>query len=123
MSLKRGAGVNHGFSHIGPGEFGPDFQMPSRSARPMYPSAGLTFGLLWQAKRARPRITRIPFYSIVSRGFTRLTFFYFFPLSKGMTLSFLGYVLSTKLRSHSVLSSITCTSVAGGIMMNRRQLW
>jgi len=36
--------------------------------------------------------------------------------------SLLGNILSAKLFSHSILFSITCTSVTGGIMMNRRQL-
>jgi len=35
--------------------------------------------------------------------------------------SFLGYVLSTELSSHSILFSITCTNVTGRIM-KRRQL-
>jgi len=51
--------------------------------------------------------------------------FYFFTLSKGIDdgLSFLGYVLSTKPSfCLTVLFSITCTSVTGGITMNRRQL-
>jgi len=45
-------------------------------------------------------------------------------LSKGIddAQSILGYVLSTKLSLHSILFSITCTSVTKGIMMNRRQL-
>jgi len=34
----------------------------------------------------------------------------------------LNLSLAALLSSHSVLFSITCTSVTGGIMMNRRQL-
>ena len=69
-SLKQGAGVNHGsrFSRTGPNEFGPDFQMPSRSARPMYPPAGLTFVLLWQAKRAT---TAVPDHELLAYPFIR----------------------------------------------------
>jgi len=37
--------------------------------------------------------------------------------------SFLGYVFFDQyLLSHSTLFTITCTSVTGGIMINRRQL-
>jgi len=37
-------------------------------------------------------------------------------------LLFLGTFFRPTLFSHSILFSITCTSVAGGIMFNRRQL-
>jgi len=33
------------------------------------------------------------------------------------------FFIKKTLFSHSILFSITCTSLTGGIMMNRRQLW
>jgi len=53
-----------------------------------------------------------------------VAYIYFFTLSKGIddSLSFLGYVLSTKPSfCLHVLFSMTCTYVIGGITMNRRQ--
>ena len=57
---------------------------------------------------------------------SRTAYIFFFSLSKCLddAQSFLGYVLLTKpsLRIIFPLFSIMCTSITGGIMMNRRQL-
>jgi len=56
---------------------------------------------------------------------SRAAYIFFFNLSKRLddTQFFLGYVLLTKpsFRIIFPLFSIMCTSVTGGIMMNRRQ--
>jgi len=67
----------------------------------------------------KPRLT-------VFHHFLRLTFFYFFTLSWGIdhAQSFLAtFCRANSLLAHSIIFSITCTSVTRGIMMNRRQLY
>jgi len=72
----------------------------------------------------KPRLTI--FFIILCDLLSRAAYiFYIFTLSKytDNVHRFLGYVfVNQTLFSHSILFSITCTSVTGGIMMNRRQL-
>jgi len=55
----------------------------------------------------------------------RLTFIYFFTLSKGIydAQSFLGYVLSTKLSFRILFPLTSCAHPSQESMMNRRQTW
>jgi len=100
--------------------------------------------LLWITRRVKCLtypITGLTYriYSVVSRGLHKAFFHHFMRLTIKGGLPFLFLCLIERyswrssafpwlrfvdqtLFSHSILFSITCTSVTGGIMMNRRQL-
>jgi len=80
---------------------------------------------LWYLFNYKLQLAKFLFIILCGVCSRKAYIFCFSTLSNGIdgAQSFLGYVfIDRTLFSHSILFSITCTSVTGGVMMNRRQL-